>query len=56
MLHLEQVVVDEDARQGELLQDLLHLLVHIDRVLVEVVLHVFPAREFVLKVLEGDLG
>ena len=56
VLHFEQVVIDKCARQGEFLQDLLHLLIHIDRVQVQVVLHVLPAGEFVLKVLEGDLG
>ena len=47
VLHFEQVLVDKGARQWEFMEDLLHLLVHANRILVEIALHIFPARKLV---------
>ena len=56
VLHFDQVLVDEGAWQREFLQDMLYLLVHANRILVKIVLHILPARELIFQVLERHGG
>ena len=47
VLHFEQVLVDKGAWQREFLKDLLHFLVNTDCILIEIVLHIFPAGKLI---------
>ena len=56
MLHLLQVLLDEDWLKWQFRGDVLGLLVQVRLVLLQVALHILPHFEFIFQILEGHLG